>query len=420
MEDRSEAQMRLLCGNVKLMNPETGKRVSFDVVWKDAPSRREVVRLDFLPHRPEVFVPTKGGDVLNTSPGFLVERQVGFVVDGSKLEMLLYHLRYVWACGHEPTFNYLIGFFADMVQRPERKAGVALVLRSQQGAGKNIILTWMGEYILGDLYVSIATMKQLKGGFNNILVNRLLVNFDEVEVDKETEGLVRAMTTQKEGVHEKKGVDAAPVSTSERLIFSANADEPVPVSTDDRRNACVELADVAEILALAPDYFSKLAAALDQECAEHFFQFLWQWSAPWVPKDVPTTPWRRLMQATQQPAAAAFLQDTIEEGSFVTSPTASALWNDFKSWAESRGRSHLFRHPHNYSDRKFSLELGAICGVYSRTVRRPDSKGGYRHYFYGKEGPVCNFRLSQSVNCTLAAPQTTVWNRCQGPWDSTM
>lgn len=103
-----------------------------------------------------------------------------FVVDEEVLEPLLFHLQTSWSRNCPQKFNYILNFLADLFQHPHRKLGVALLLFSQPGAGKGIVLNFLGEYLLGDLYVSLPTLKQITGGFNALLARKLLVNLDEI------------------------------------------------------------------------------------------------------------------------------------------------------------------------------------------------------------------------------------------------
>ena len=150
------------------------------------------------------------------------------------------------------------------------------------------------------------------------------------------------------------------------------------------RYSCYELLDPSVVLAMDPDYFMNLGAALDHDCAVHFYNFLLQRKEPWDPQRIPSTPWLQMLQATDQPVAAAFLQDQIEAGSLPASPTPTQLWDMFMGWAAGHGRSYLFRSPSNYTDREFSLDLGSYCGVYSRTTSKGSNK--VRTYFFAKVG----------------------------------
>jgi hypothetical protein len=207
---RTQAEMKLLTENVRAVNPHTGKTASMDVVWRQSPDRREVVRMDFMPQHRETFVDTPKGTFLNTSPGFLVQYDPGFAVDDEVVEALLFHLSRGWARDLPCAYEYVLNFLADMLQHPERKIGVALLLFSQPGAGKNIILWFLGDYILGDLYVSLPSLKQVSGGFNAVLARRLLVNLDEVASsgDAAVNDRIKTMVTEPTNVIEKKGVDA--------------------------------------------------------------------------------------------------------------------------------------------------------------------------------------------------------------------
>ena len=60
-------------------------------------------------------------------------------------------------------------------------------------------------------------------------------------------------------------------------------------------------------------------------------------------------------QVGGQPAVAAFLQDSMEDGSLAESPWSSDVWRAFQAWANVRGKSHILHHPAKYSLRKFPV-----------------------------------------------------------------
>ena len=58
------------------------------------------------------------------------------------------HLHYCWCRGLANPCNWLLGWFADMVQRPATKSGVAVVADSLlEGAGKGIFVHWFGKHV---------------------------------------------------------------------------------------------------------------------------------------------------------------------------------------------------------------------------------------------------------------------------------
>jgi hypothetical protein len=125
------------------------------------------------------------------------------------------------------------------------------------------------------------------------------------------------------------------------------------------------------LIALDPAYFAKLAASLDETCAQHFYHLLMRRDlSGWNPKAFPSTRWRANLQAASQPPAAAFLQDIIDEGWFeegkiLAQPLPTEVWACFREWSSSHGQESVLRAPMNYTERKLSLDLAHHCGVHS-------------------------------------------------------
>jgi len=60
-----------------------------------------------------------------------------FEVDTSNFNLVTQHLLEVWCDGNVKHYNWLISWFANIVQCPAQKVGKAIVLHStSQGAGK--------------------------------------------------------------------------------------------------------------------------------------------------------------------------------------------------------------------------------------------------------------------------------------------
>ena len=67
------------------------------------------------------------------------------------------------------------------MQKPYKKIGVAILLKSKQGAGKNIIWEWIADFIIGKKYsLVINDIDRLLGRFNVIIQNKLLTICDEI------------------------------------------------------------------------------------------------------------------------------------------------------------------------------------------------------------------------------------------------
>ena len=101
-----------------------------------------------------------------------------------------------------------MNYFARKVQMPGRKNGVAIVMKSNlQGCGKGLIIDRLiGQNILGEsCYVQVTNIDGILGKFNSILMNKLLVNVDEVLMTQSQANDVKNMIPGETMMFEKKG-----------------------------------------------------------------------------------------------------------------------------------------------------------------------------------------------------------------------
>ena len=89
----------------------------------------------------------------NTWPGLRAARLPPSAAGGDEraalLAPVLEHLRDVVCDGHAEHADWLLDYFAAIVQRPWRRTGVAVLLTGAQGAGKNTLLDFLRERVLG-------------------------------------------------------------------------------------------------------------------------------------------------------------------------------------------------------------------------------------------------------------------------------
>src|SRR4029079_7777191 len=93
-------------------------------------------------------------------------------------------------------FNWVVGWFAHIVQLPEEKTGTSVAIRGKQGAGKTIVGWVVGE-ILGDHYNLVSDPRFVVGRFNSHLVSCLLLHCDEAfwAGDHAAEGKLKDLVT---------------------------------------------------------------------------------------------------------------------------------------------------------------------------------------------------------------------------------
>lgn len=160
--------------------------------------------------------------------------------------------------------RYVLNWLAHIVQRPERKTEVCILLYGSQGCGKSTI----GEYILRkiiglDKMIITSKADKMFGRFVNTQ-GKLLAVLNEASgkdtfniCDVLKDAITCSMTEQ-----EKKGIDAVSVIDYTNYIFTTNNINSVKVPEDDRRFMPIE---INEELKNNKSYFNELYADLDND-----------------------------------------------------------------------------------------------------------------------------------------------------------
>lgn len=219
--------------------------------WLEDSYRRE--------YRGLVFEPGDDAD-----PGTAFNLWKGFAVapdPAGDATPLLRHL-FMNVCGErEELFDYVVAWFAHMVQRPRERIGTAIALRGGQGTGKTMVGKIFGSLIEAH-YLLVDDPRYLLGQFNAHLAQTLFLQADEAfwSGDKAGVGHLKGLITSDTQMIEHKGVDPIKVRNYLRLMVTSNEDWVVPAGRDERRWLMI---DVGADRAQDSGYFGALHA--------HFF-----------------------------------------------------------------------------------------------------------------------------------------------------
>ena len=171
------------------------------------------------------------------------------------------HLWSVICSGNEEHYRWLIGWLAYCVQNPGKQAEVAVVLRGLKGTGKGMVGQMLMR-IFRNHSLHITNSKHLVGNFNAHLVDALFLFLDEAfwAGDKQGEGTLKALITERTIMIEPKGVDAFQMPNRLKILMASNNDWVVPASADERRYFVLDVSDErkGDIA-----YFKALAAAIE-------------------------------------------------------------------------------------------------------------------------------------------------------------
>lgn len=244
--------------------------------WLKHPQRRQFEGIVFAPGdqpaRPGYF---------NLWRGFAVKPKKG---DCSKF---LAHLRDNVCCGSKKRFDWVVGWFAQMFQHPERKIGTSLALRGKQGVGKNIVGEVFGSLLGPPHYVPVAEPRYITGQFNSHLIACILFQCDEAFFagDHSAAGKTKDLVTGDEHAIEFKGKEPIWVKNYVRLFVTGNAKWLVPAGLEERR-FCV--LDVSEEHMQDHAYFKAIKDEMDNGGREALLDYVLKFDLSKV--DVRTIP----------------------------------------------------------------------------------------------------------------------------------
>lgn len=143
-----------------------------------------------------------------------------------------------------PLYDWVWGWFAQLVQQPQIKPGTSLVLRGGQGVGKTKVGEVIGS-LLGRHYVQVSEPRFVTGRFNSHLRQCILLHCDEAfwAGDRQAEGKIKDLVTGRHHLIEHKGREPIALPNLVRLFATSNAAWVVPASHDERRFAVLDVGD---------------------------------------------------------------------------------------------------------------------------------------------------------------------------------
>lgn len=164
---------------------------------------------------------------------------LGLAVDPALGDCSLYwkHVREVICNDGGDLYAYVRKWMAHAVQKTPTLPETAIVLRGNQGAGKNTFAKWFGKLFHSAHYGELASLNSLVGRFTGHLANKIIIYANEATWggDKQSEGVLKALITDPEKFVEYKGKDGFFIKNFARVIIASNNDWAVPMGMDDRR-----------------------------------------------------------------------------------------------------------------------------------------------------------------------------------------
>jgi len=321
-------------------------------------------------------VPT---DAYNLWEGFAVAPQRG------DWQLLRRHLTAIICNGDEDHAKYLLKWCAWVLKNPDKKPGVNLALRGDEGAGKGVFLKDVMHHIFGAHGLYIGDPKTLTAEHNEILLGKLFVFADEAVFagSPQAVGLMKSLATEDELVINPKHVSPFPAPNQMAISMATNMDHMVNVSRKERRNFGLKVSDaVCKNVA----YFDALYGELNNGGREAFLHEMLDQDV--TQEDIrhrPTTSEIAYQAVQSMRGIERWLYDHLAEGqlpgmkadaveAWKSGPITvkkSPLFNDYEEWHKTAG--YLDRGP-AFAKNAFFRKLYALLPNHARPTR-PNKKG---------------------------------------------
>jgi hypothetical protein len=257
-----EKNLNISYKDIHYFNHETQKKERFITRWIDDENKRSYRKIDFIP--PPNICPSHTYNLYN---GLNVEN-IPSGGDGD-IAVILQHIKNL-VNNDDDSYEYFIKWLAHRIQM-KGLIRVALLFRSEEGAGKNIFFDWFGNQILGKRYYTTSCdIQDFAGRFAQGLKNKLLVIANEAQ-GSSTFSLIeniKSSITDETIRFEQKGIDPVFLKNNSAWVFTTNNDTAIKISPSDRRFVCFDCNnDICNQLI----YFKNLKSAMDNPNVQYAF-----------------------------------------------------------------------------------------------------------------------------------------------------
>ena len=170
------------------------------------------------------------------------------------------YLRDVVSDGNRYVYEYLVKYMAHMVQRPEEKPGVMIVLLGGQGTGKGVYFTLL-RAIWPRTTLQVSKIDQVVGRFTSALERSYIICMDEALFagDRQAIDSLKSTVTESYLHIEQKYQPSRTIESNHRLFAASNHDHFAHVEQDDRRFVFLRVSDIYR---QDTRYFAGIASAI--------------------------------------------------------------------------------------------------------------------------------------------------------------
>jgi len=232
-----------------------------------------------------------------------------------EIEPWLYHIRRVIASDDEDIEDYILSYFAHIVQKPNVKTMIFMLLYSEkQRAGKNIILKFLAKYVFGHEYMVERTgLSHILTDNNYDMEKAIICVVNEIQDSSQNyhanfDKLKDMITSDRRRV-KKLYSDPYEISDYTNYIGTTNNRSAIRLEQEDARVFALE---VSPIHVNDRDYFNKLGKSSTDRIGGLFYRYLLNYNISRDLRDIPSTQLRDDMKDNSKHNVQVFLDEVQE------------------------------------------------------------------------------------------------------------
>jgi hypothetical protein len=268
------SEQKIVMKNQRVTKSIGGKLKSVGIVedWEINPKRNSYDRVVFQPKN-NIFrgcgckpIIKQGGEY-NQFMGYLANLD-----NAKRCKKILRHIKHIWCSNNKSIYLYTIKWLSELFQKPWEVGAPYLVLKSQQGAGKNIIIDHVLCRLLGAHAISTSNKEDLIGRFNSHLGINILLFLDEAIFagDPRNKSLMKGLINPLR-MNEKKGIDKEKGKNYTKIIMATNEEHAANIEITDRRHVYLPVSDEQKGNS---KYFEELMEEIENGGREAFLKFM--------------------------------------------------------------------------------------------------------------------------------------------------
>jgi putative DNA primase/helicase len=326
------------------------KTIKFTTLYKMSEYKNVYSSFDFEPNKKIL------DDKYNLFKGFIYE-------DGTEeyneevVNNFIEHVKFLCR-DDEKVKNYVISWFAHLIQKPEIKTKVALVFYSfEEGLGKNILFDIVAKLLKG-YCGKFKDTKAITDRFNGDMFGKLFIVGDEInakaqEVANELKDIITRIT---ETIEFKNKDKMHNIPDYKNYVFTTNNENVFKISNSDRRFLLVECPDEKK----DERYYNTLFNILDNDIKlKSIYNYLKKYDIKnFNIREIPKTEYKKNIIFQNLPAYYKFIKDNVcnYEGQIIK---AYELYKNSLDYAKQNKMIS------SYSEKLFYVNFKKVFGEYN-------------------------------------------------------